>query len=197
VGFNVTSSSNSAADEDATPAPVSTPAQPRTSHSSRPSPAGSVDVEQIGPLTVRDSRQGTSIKAGSTTVNIPENDSSPPTVTTGKSRVHWTWTNPLVDVLNPESNAGKTFWLAIYMTLLVAVSGQTFGMLITGLRVVTIDFRRPGLFRTIARYAIGMALLPLIAMASIFWRRVMLHDRWTKTRLVKVERVVARATGVG
>jgi hypothetical protein len=27
---------------------------------------------------------------------------------------------------------------------------------------------------------------------SLFWRRILLHDRWTRTRLVKVERVVAR-----
>jgi hypothetical protein len=30
--------------------------------------------------------------------------------------------------------------------------------------------------------------------SSLVWRRVLLHDRWTKTRVVKVERVVARLT---
>jgi len=29
----------------------------------------------------------------------------------------------------------------------------------------------------------------------LVWRRELLHDRWTKTRVVMVERVVARITG--
>ena len=68
-------------------------------------------------------------------------------------------------------------------------------MMIAGLRVVTTDFRKPGIWRTIARYLIAAVLWWLIVPLSLVWRRVLLHDRWTKTRLVKVERVVARATG--
>ena len=80
------------------------------------------------------------------------------------------------------------------MAILVAVAGQTFGMMIAGLRVVTLDFRRPGILRTIARYAIVALLMPLIMVLSFIWRRVLLHDSWTRTRLVKTERVIARAT---
>ena len=81
------------------------------------------------------------------------------------------------------------------MALLVTIAGQTFGMMIAGLRVVTIDFRRPGIWRSAARYLLAVVLWPLIVAMSFFWRRVLLHDRWTQTRLVKVERVVARMTG--
>jgi uncharacterized RDD family membrane protein YckC len=65
-------------------------------------------------------------------------------------------------------------------------------MMITGLRVVTTDFRRPSIMRTIFRYLIVGFLWWLIMPLSFIWRRVLLHDRWTKTRVVKVERVVAR-----
>jgi hypothetical protein len=87
---------------------------------------------------------------------------------------------------------GFPFWFPVYLALLVIVAGQTLGMMISGLRVVTIDFRKPGVLRTIARYVIVGLLWWLIVPFSLFWRRILLHDRWTGTRLVKVERVVAR-----
>ncbi|HZY97937.1 MAG TPA: RDD family protein [Candidatus Baltobacteraceae bacterium] len=95
----------------------------------------------------------------------------------------------------PLQRLGFAFWFPVYLALLVAVAGQTFGMMITGLRVVTTDFRRPGIMRTIGRYLIVGFIWWIIVPVSLFKRRVLLHDRWTKTRLVKVERVVARATG--
>ena len=97
-------------------------------------------------------------------------------------------------ILDPNKSSGKTVWFSVYMALLVAVAGQSFGMMIAGLRVVTTDFRRPGIGRALTRYALVLFLWPLIVGMSFFWRRVLLHDRWTRTRLVKVERVVARAT---
>jgi Zn-dependent protease with chaperone function len=90
---------------------------------------------------------------------------------------------------------GFFFWFPVYLALLVIVAGQTFGMMIAGLRVVTIDFRKPGIWRTIARYLIVFLVWWMIVPLSFIWRRVLLHDRWTKTRVVKVERVVARLTG--
>jgi hypothetical protein len=167
------------------------------------SATASADVEHIGPVTVTDNGKNSTVKVGNTVVASDEEDSSGSSSSRSSEsgRSNFTWTNPLEsltpDFFIPTSNSGRTFWLAVYMTLLVATAGQTFGMMITGLRVVTTDFRRPGIFQTIARYAIGLFLLPLIAIMSFFWRRVLLHDRWTKTRLVKVERVVARATGTG
>ena len=98
-------------------------------------------------------------------------------------------------VFDPSHSTGKTFWFAVYMVLLVTLAGQTFGMMIAGLRVVTTDFRRPGIWQAVGRYAIVMFLWPLIVLLSFVWRRVLLHDRITRTRLVKIERVVARVTG--
>jgi uncharacterized RDD family membrane protein YckC len=82
--------------------------------------------------------------------------------------------------------------LAVYLTVLVAVVGQTFGMMIMGLRVVTREFRRPGIFRTIFRYLIAAVLWPLIAIISPFAHRVYLHDKFTSTRVITVERLMAR-----
>jgi uncharacterized RDD family membrane protein YckC len=92
-------------------------------------------------------------------------------------------------------NLGFAFWFPVYLALMVIFAGQTFGMMIAGLRVVTTDFRKPGIGRTIWRYLITFFLWWLIAALSLVWRRVLLHDRWSRTRVVKVERVVARATG--
>jgi Zn-dependent protease with chaperone function len=93
------------------------------------------------------------------------------------------------------AHLGFFFWFPVYLALLVIVAGQTFGMMIAGLRVVTVDFRKPGIARTIFRYLIVFLVWWMIVPLSFIWRRVLLHDRWTKTRVVKVERVVARATG--
>jgi uncharacterized RDD family membrane protein YckC len=98
---------------------------------------------------------------------------------------------------NPSSKTGFSFWFYAYMAVLVAIVGQTFGMMITGLRVVSYDFQRPRWYQIALRYFIALCLWWLIAIFSIFWRRVLLHDKWSKTRLVKIERVVARATGTG
>ncbi|HKU81133.1 MAG TPA: RDD family protein [Candidatus Tumulicola sp.] len=110
-------------------------------------------------------------------------------------RLELGWFTISAQAFNPHSSSGKTFWFAVYMTVLVTIAGQSFGMMIAGLRVVTVDFRRPGIWRALARYAIVFVLWPFIVAISFVWRRVLLHDRWTRTRLVKVERVIARATG--
>jgi len=82
---------------------------------------------------------------------------------------------------------------SIYLWLLVGIAGQSFGMMITGLRVVTTDFRSPGLLRSLFRYLIVAFLLPLIVVALPFGWRIMLHDRLTGTRLIRAERIMARA----
>ncbi len=155
--------------------PLAGEAESRAVTSSRPSSAaaaaanaGSEDVD-IGPFTI-------------------DTSGNTPVFQIGGLKI----TSKLV---NPNNSTGKTFWFAVYMALLVSLAGQTFGMMIAGLRVVTVDFRRPGVWRSAARYLLAIVLWPLIIALSFFWRRVLLHDRWTKTRLVKVERVVARMTG--
>jgi len=123
----------------------------------------------------------------------------------------WRWENPAETVLGGDSlnrsvnaiftfagqairHLGFFFWYPVYLTLLVIFAGQTFGMMITGLRVVTTDFRKPSVGRTIWRYIIVFLVWWLIVALSFFWRRILLHDRLTKTRVVKVERVIARST---
>ena len=87
---------------------------------------------------------------------------------------------------------GVALWLPLYLAFLVIVAGQTVGMMVAGLRVVTTDFRRPGIFRAIGRYTIVFLLWWLIVPLSFLRRRILLHDRWTKTRVVKVESIIAR-----
>lgn len=144
-------------------------ASPHPTASTWVNPASEGGEDRIGPLTIDDSGDVPKFRIG-----------------------HVTITPALVD---PSHSTGKTFWFAVYMVLLVTLAGQTFGMMIAGLRVVTTDFRRPSIWRAAARYAIALFLWPLIVPLSFIWRRVLLHDRITRTRLVKIERVVARVTG--
>ena len=83
--------------------------------------------------------------------------------------------------------------LALYLIVLVSLTGQTAGMMITGLRVVDLDFRRPNPVQAIWRYTIALFLWWLIALLTPLQRRVLLHDRFSGTRLVRIERVLQRA----
>lgn len=88
--------------------------------------------------------------------------------------------------------ASNPIWFFSYLALLVAFTGQSFGMMITGLRVVTLDYRRPSVARSLLRYAVGAVLSPFIILASPFRQRIMLHDKLSKTRLIAAERIMAR-----
>jgi hypothetical protein len=174
AGGSGASSANTVRVEESTPTPSESPLPKPSakvlhaqSRSTAAPPVADTD-EQIGPITVSD-QTGPKLKIGNVVIS-----------------------SKLVD---PNNSSGKTVWFSVYMALLVAIAGQSFGMMIAGLRVVTTDFRRPGIGRAIVRYLLVLFLWPLIVIMSFFWRRVLLHDRWTRTRLVKVERVVARATG--
>jgi hypothetical protein len=148
---------------------VSTKSPTRSSPSPVPSPE-----ETLGPFIFTDS--GVALKVGGQ--NVPLNGS-------------------IADAIgNAISRLGFFLWFPVYLAVLVIVAGQTFGMMIAGLRVVTTDFRKPGILQTVVRYAIVFILWWLILPLSFFWRRVLLHDRWTRTRVVNIERVVARATSI-
>ena len=82
---------------------------------------------------------------------------------------------------------------AIYLWLLVGFAGQSFGMMIAGLRVVNVDFSPPGLGRAFVRYLVASFLFWIIVPCTFFMPRVMLHDRWSGTRLIRAERIMARA----
>ncbi|HKU67078.1 MAG TPA: RDD family protein [Candidatus Baltobacteraceae bacterium] len=88
------------------------------------------------------------------------------------------------------SSAG-VFAFLVYCALLVTLVGQTPGMLIAGLRVVRSDFGRVGFGQAIWRYVLLLVLFWYIAPLSPF-SRVYANDKWSGTRLIKTERVLAR-----
>ncbi len=102
----------------------------------------------------------------------------------------------VLSVFGRYSSSPPFFFTALYLWLLVGIAGQSFGMMITGLRVVTTDFRSPGLLRSLWRYLIVFFLWWLILLWAPFSRRIMLHDRWSGTRLIRAETIMARAAGV-
>jgi hypothetical protein len=156
-----------------------------------PSPSSSEDVETIGPVRIDES--GVTVNGKTYNGATDEEDSTDsPTVAESKDR----WANfPPVWIFRRFTNLGAYFWTPVYLAILVSIAGQSFGMMICGLRVVTVDFRRSGIWRTIGRYAIEGPLFLLVILLSLFWRRVLLHDKLTGTRVVKVERILARGAG--
>ena len=108
---------------------------------------------------------------------------------------HYLWLGETLSVLGRYSASPTVLLTAIYLWLLVGVAGQSFGMMITGLRVVTTDFRAPGLLRSLWRYLIVVFLWPFILMSAPFTWRIMLHDRLSGTRLIRAERIMARVAG--
>ena len=80
----------------------------------------------------------------------------------------------------------------VYNFVLVAIVGQTFGMMIFAIKVTTEDFRRPPLVLALWRYIIAT---PLAVCSYIFTplARIQLHDRFSGTRVVRIERALQRA----
>ncbi len=75
--------------------------------------------------------------------------------------------------------------LLLYIILLVGFAGQTFGMLIMGLRVVSDRFGRIGLLRSILRYAcLFGSIIALIGLWKMF-SRVQPFEKWSGTRLIE------------
>ncbi len=80
----------------------------------------------------------------------------------------------------------------LYFTLLIAVVGQSFGMMIAGLRVSSLDLRRPSFWQALSRGAlIGFFHWPIALLAP--FTTCWFHDWLTKTRVVAGERLIARA----
>jgi Zn-dependent protease with chaperone function/uncharacterized RDD family membrane protein YckC len=72
-----------------------------------------------------------------------------------------------------------------YAIVLVALTGQTIGMMISDLRVVAANrAARVGFGRAIARYASFVAsVFVLVGLVSLF-RRVQPYEKWSRTRLI-------------
>jgi hypothetical protein len=183
----------------ASPAPSATASKaPRAAgavppRTASPAPTSSGDSETIGPVTIDENGvtvNGKTYRSDEESGNTVANDAAD--AQASKDR----WENfPPVWIFERITNLPSYFWVPVYLALLVGIAGQSFGMMIAGLRVVTVDFRRPGIGRTILRYLIVMFAFPLVMLLSLFWRRVLLHDKLTGTRVVKVERILARSAG--
>lgn len=76
------------------------------------------------------------------------------------------------------------FLYFVYSAILVGLSGQTFGMMIMDIRVVTMRFTRPTLVQSLWRYTAALfSTLTFVAFAGLFWR-IHPHDRLSSTRIV-------------
>jgi len=78
----------------------------------------------------------------------------------------------------------------IYSALLVAIGGQTLGMTVMDVRVVTMNFTKPSIVQSLWRYFIAF----LTTMSSValvgFFMRIHPHDRFSRTRLVGARKSV-------
>jgi Zn-dependent protease with chaperone function/uncharacterized RDD family membrane protein YckC len=82
------------------------------------------------------------------------------------------------------STAGLLF--PLYSILLVALSGQTLGMMIGDVRVVTTQSTPAGIGRIVWRYLLaGLALTTVVIAALSSILRVQFHDRFSGTRVVR------------
>jgi hypothetical protein len=142
------------------------------------------------------------VRKGHTTVSAPQSPgvrNSADILTVGGIGIHEggvTLGNAVLNWDDVRSNLTGLFFpvvLCVYFGLLVGIAGQTPGMMVIGLRVVTTNFQKPSFFQSLWRYAIGLVFSWLIVPLSPF-SRVYLHDKWSGTRLIKTERVLARVS---
>jgi Zn-dependent protease with chaperone function/uncharacterized RDD family membrane protein YckC len=89
----------------------------------------------------------------------------------------------LVSILDTGVGWGALIVL-VYYTLLVGLAGQTFGMMIVDLRVVSERFGRVGLVRALVRLGclIG-SMVTVIGLVKIF-SRIQPFEKWSGTRLI-------------
>jgi hypothetical protein len=84
-----------------------------------------------------------------------------------------------------SETASIVLGVLLYSALLVALTGQTLGMMVMELRVVTTRYRRPTIAQTAWRYASGAAsLVTAVALVGLFMR-IHPHDYLSRTRLVR------------
>jgi uncharacterized RDD family membrane protein YckC len=72
----------------------------------------------------------------------------------------------------------------VYSALLVGLGGQTLGMTVMDVRVVTTDFGKPGIVQSLWRYAIAFCSAITSFAIVGFFMRIHPHDRLSGTRLV-------------
>jgi Zn-dependent protease with chaperone function/uncharacterized RDD family membrane protein YckC len=89
----------------------------------------------------------------------------------------------LVHAIDSSGGWGSLIVL-VYYTLLVGLAGQTFGMMIVDLRVVSERFGRVGLVRALLRFGclIG-SIVSVIGIVKLF-SRIQPFEKWSGTRLI-------------
>lgn len=110
------------------------------------------------------------------------------------------WVNVVRTFLNNSGALSPNFGLAdlpinvaLYSFLLVAIAGQTFGMMILAVKVTTKHFARPPPWLALWRYLLAIPLgVPSYLFG--FLTRVQLIDRLSGTRVVRLERTLERAS---
>jgi Zn-dependent protease with chaperone function/uncharacterized RDD family membrane protein YckC len=77
-----------------------------------------------------------------------------------------------------------TLVLFVYAVVLVGLVGQTFGMMVSDLRVVAVNRPRVGVRHAIARYVLlTLSFMTVFGVFFVF-RRVQPYEKWSRTRLV-------------
>ena len=136
---------------------------------------------QLGPLSVKIPAEKAAPAASSAPTPVP--------TASATARLQDAWNRTLEGVATRSLSFGFASFL--YFTLLIAVVGQSFGMMIAGLRVSSLDLRRPSFGQALARGAlIGMFHWPIALLAP--FTTCWFHDWMTKTRVVAGERLIAR-----
>ena len=102
----------------------------------------------------------------------------------GQALAHWLAAHGMAMSFSDSTTTTLLgFWL--YSAILVGLTGQTLGMMVAELRVVTNHFGRVGPVRAAWRYAIATLMLLAMPVAfSGFFMRVHIHDRFSRTRVV-------------
>ena len=146
----------------------------------------------LGPLSVKIPAEKTAPVATSAPTPVPTASPTPSPqeiIAHVRARLDAAWQRTLFDLSARTLSFGVESFL--YFTLLVAVVGQSFGMMIAGLRVSALDLRRPSFGQALARgILIGMFHWPIAALSP--FTTCWFHDWLTKTRVVAGERLIAR-----
>ena len=137
---------------------------------------------------------GANVQLGPLTVKIPAEKAAPATAPSPSPAPTAPASSPWMRGVNEVAVRAASFGFAsfLYFTLLIAVVGQSFGMMIAGLRVSSLDLRRPSFLQALGRGALIGAFHWVIALLSPF-TTCWFHDWLTKTRVVAGERLIARA----
>jgi len=95
------------------------------------------------------------------------------------------WLHATSVSFNPDG-IGVFLCFFVYSAILVGIGGQTLGMMVTELRVVTTRFGRPSAAQVVWRYVVGLASLTFVLPATLgLFFRIQPHDRLSATRVIR------------